>query len=228
MNKKTYNKKITIIIGKYSIFIKHFNLILKKNENIILLLNNNIYKLNYLNKIKQAKIYSINTNEIEFKILKILINNNFKKIDNLIINTTKPHKIKPIEQIEYMEWVKQIQVNINITFILIKHLIPFLKKSNTPTINFIIHKNQKNLKSFWSITESINKTLFTLMQIITDEYKNIKNIKINFFSSENTRITYNKQNYPYKKTNNLKNTTTIINTYIYILNKKIKNKIIRT
>lgn len=213
-------------------------LIFKTNDNIHKLLQKKLTtmganviiadyesKNNYDND--STSIYNINKkNNVtnEYILLKNLIQRKYKYIDSMILNNLIFPDSTPIEYFNTKKWINVINNNINNTFIIIKTFISLIKKSKNGSIIFNIHKNKKSNKAFIGCFESTNAYLISLMKTINDEYKNINNIRVNAININKIK---NKILYPFKK-KVYEQDSDIIDTYIYLINKNLKNKIIST
>ncbi len=223
MNIYKNKKKNIIMIGSLANYMKHLceNLLKKKYQ--IFFLNPNIYELE---KNKNTSIYPISSNLEELNILQHILKKKIKNIEGIIINTSEPYYAQPFEQIDSKLWINTLTTNIYLNINIIKNNILLLKKSKNPFITIILHQHTKKIKAFFGLNNCINNALIALMKTLTKEYKNISNIKINCITTENIKISYKKEIYPYKINKNFKNINNLIKTNMFLMKKKIKNKII--
>lgn len=225
MKQKISNKTKNIIIKGINInnIINTYNKTKITYDNIIIF-DKDIYFLEKYQKNSNIHIFPIDIKQNEINTIQWLIQKKIKNIDGIIIYTYEPEKITLLNQINNKKINTFLQKNINIIFLMIKSFINILEYSNNPFITIYLHKNAKNIQTFLSISECINSMITTLTKTLYQEYKNIKDIKINLLSTENINLIYKKKNYTYKKNKNLKNNHNILDTQTYILKKKIKNK----
>lgn len=227
MKYKTTNQKKNILIhGANIVNVTNLQENCIDSKYKIILLEKNIYTLEQAKKHFNTNIFPWDAAKNDITSLQYMLIKRAKKIDGIIIYTSEPNEVTITDQINEKILNENIQTNIHTLFLIIKLLIPLLKKSKDPFITIYLHKNRKNIKTFLSISECINSTLTTLTKTLNHEYQNIKNIRTNLVSTENINLAYKKHIYPYKKTHNMKHDHNIIKTNFYLLDKNIKNKIV--
>lgn len=211
----------TLIIGNKIAILQE---LYKKTKNAnFILINDNIIELE---KEKQSNknitIYPMYTdmiNDIEQKILDIIIKQKFKNIHSIIIYTPQPQSAEPLENTNIQDWITIFNKNINFTINIIKN---YIKCSNL-AITFILHREKKANNIFFTKNQYINNFFIKNMNVM---HKNNKNIIINCISTENIKLTYKNIIYPYKQNKSLKTLKNIPKAYIYTIKKNINKKIL--
>lgn len=198
------------------------------NKNIkekIILLDKNILNLEKnIKKYKKILIYptkfDIKNHEKEKLIFIEITKKYLNDINTIIIDTQEPQYARLFQNIKCEELINifknDIEKNINL-------LQNFLNYKNNTNIIILIHKEKNTKNNFLIIKSCINKFIIELMNNIN---KNNKNININCISTENIKLDYKKNIYPFKKNKSLKKISYLTKTLNFIMSKNIKNKII--
>jgi len=142
-----------------------------------------------------------------------IIKKEFGYLDGLICNAGILGKLSPIEYIDIQQWYKVIQVNLNSVFMIIKSLIPLLKKSKKP----IVICNTLDItipKAFWGAYSVSKAGLNNLIQILS-----IENKKIIFHCVDpgkiNTKL--RRTAFPIGKLYDINKTSSINNHFLYLI-----------
>lgn len=185
----------------------------------LLILEEDIYSLE---KKSNFIVFPINK---DLKSLKNFLKKDFK-VSNFIVFTDLVGLVKPFDQISFQDLYES---NKKFVFLLnyIKSFLSLFKNNDEINLFVILHKNFKNKIPFWYISDFINSSMISLMEIINFEYKNITNLRINCISTENIKNLYNKNIFPYRNIFVEKNIINLAEVCFYLSNKKINNKIIK-
>ncbi|HIH2762956.1 MAG TPA: hypothetical protein ACYCDA_01335 [Candidatus Azoamicus sp.] len=204
---------------------KLINLISKKTNESIILLNENIHDLEKtIKNNKKIIVYPIKIENENYEKEKLIffetIKKNINKIEKIIIDTKEPTSAKVFSNINNEEFSHVLKKDIEN---ILKLLKSYLQYEDKIKILILIHKEKNTKNNFLTLKYCINKFMLELMHNIN---KNYTNIKINCISTENVNLKYKKNIYPFKKNIHLKKISDLTNACIFILKKNIKNKIL--
>lgn len=181
----------------------------------LFLLKNNIYDLNKFKHLNN--LYMFEDNFKSFDIFSSLLK---KQSIEIIINTNYPYVAKKIEQLNFNELKKNLNINLIPIFYFIKNLILMKKKI---FITIFLHEFKK--KYFLLENQIYNQIYVSFINSFSSEIRLLKkDIYINFIITNNLNLDYKKSIYPYKNIA-YKDLDALENLYFYILKKKFKNKI---
>ena len=85
----------------------------------------------------------------------------------------------PIEQYDVKKWVETIHINLTAQFILVKTLLPALKKSGDASVVFTSSGVGKKGKAFWGAYSVSKFGIEGLCQILSEEFDNDNSIRFN-------------------------------------------------
>lgn len=216
--------------------MKKFNSIIVSSENEkiitslsknikekIILLNKNIFNLEKITRNNnKIIIYPIAFEEKHYEkeksIFLEIAAKYLNEIKKIIIDTKEPKYARTFQNINNKEFIAVLKNDIENVVNLLK---TFFNQKNNVKIIILIHKEKHEKNDFLAIKSCINKFLIELMNNI-----NKNNISVNCISTENIRLDYKKNIYPFKKNTNLKKISDLTKMLKFIFEKNIKNKII--
>jgi hypothetical protein len=214
-------KKINCII----VSSENEKIITELSKNIkekIILLNKNIFNLEKIKNNNKIIIYPINFEEKNYEkeksIFLEITTKHLKEINKIIIDTKEPKYAKTFQNINNEDFINALKNDLEQVVNLLKMF--FNQKSKVKVI-ILIHKEKTEKNDFLTIKSCINKFLIELMNNV-----NKNNININCVSTENIKLNYKKNIYPFKKNTNLKKISYLTKVLKFIFEKNIKNKII--
>lgn len=101
----------------------------------------------------QPAIYPMNlegASPADFADLCARLLNGCKRIDGVIYAAGRLHGLTPIEQFEPEEWLRTLQVNVNVPFLLMQTLLPALRASRqAPTLLFMLDEIDRATRAYW-------------------------------------------------------------------------------
>ncbi|WMY97750.1 MAG: YciK family oxidoreductase [Arsenophonus sp.] len=190
-----------ILIGKKINNVKKTKKIINKKFKV----NVEIYSLNFL------KLTNVQAKKLVKKIKK-----KYKYIDGLLHNAAILGEIKPIIDYPIKTWYHVIQVNLHSSFILTKNFLPLLLKAPQSSLIFTSSTVGKKGRANWGAYSVSKFGIESLMQILSDEYKNT-HLRVNCINPGKTQTKMRKKAFP--KENFLKNKTPnqIMPIYLYLM-----------
>lgn len=188
------------------------------NQERIIYVKCNIYDLECLN---DALLYLIEDNCRSFQILSVLLSK-FTCINAIIINSTYPDKAMPCDQLTYDSLKSNICRN---TVYVLEFINNILRVQNNLLITFFVHALHK--KQFLIQNQIYNSFLINLMTTIVNESGLLKKIRVNCVATNNLKMVYQKNIYPYNSFINKKDSVDLFLLYKFLITSDISNKIVK-
>jgi NAD(P)-dependent dehydrogenase (short-subunit alcohol dehydrogenase family) len=172
--------KVILITGATGGFGKAMSLAYAGAGATVILLGKTIRFLeNLYDEIEQAgyptpAIYPLNlegATEKDYFEMAENIDNEFGRLDGLIHTAVNLGAPTPFEQSDSETWFTTLQVNLNGPYMLTKHCIPLLKKSEHASLVFM---TDDKLGAYWDAYAVSKQALNGLMQILAAEYEGSK------------------------------------------------------
>jgi|TARA_B100001750_G_scaffold246703_1_gene269897 NAD(P)-dependent dehydrogenase (short-subunit alcohol dehydrogenase family) len=155
-----------------------------------------------------------------------LINNlltEFNQLDGLLLNAAILGDRSPIEQYDVNRWVETIHINLTSQFILVKTLLPALKKSANASVIFTSSGVGKSGKAFWGAYSVSKFGVEGLCQILAEEFDNDNSIKFNCINPGAVRTKMRKEAYPLENPENLASPDEVMEKYLWLMSEGSKN-----
>lgn len=134
----------------------------------------------------------------------IHIKNNYGLLDAIILNAAELGKMTNIVNYDLKTWEKVIKINLTSNFLLVKYLIGTLNMKRDPFIVFTSSSIAKKGRAFWGAYAISKAALESMYQIISDEYKEISNIRFILFNPGATQTQMRSKAYPAEDQSKLK------------------------
>ena len=147
----------------------------------------------------------------------------FNQLDGLLLNAAILGDRTPIEQYDVDKWVETIHINLTSQFILVKTLLPALKKSEDASVVFTTSGVGKIGKAFWGAYSVSKFGVEGLCQILSEEFDNDNSIRFNCINPGAVRTKMRKAAYPLEKPENLLTPEEIMEKYLWLMMKDSKN-----
>jgi len=147
----------------------------------------------------------------------------FNKLDGLLLNAAILGDRTPIEQYDIQRWVETIHINLTSQFILVKTLLPALKKSEDASVVFTTSGVGKIGKAFWGAYSVSKFGVEGLCQILSEEFDNDSSIRFNCINPGAVRTKMRKAAYPLENPENLLEPEEIMEKYLWLMTEDSKN-----
>ena len=147
----------------------------------------------------------------------------FNQLDGLLLNAAILGERTPIEQYDVQKWVETIHINLTSQFILVKTLLPALKKSQDASVVFTTSGVGKIGKAFWGAYSVSKFGVEGLCQILSEEFDNDSSIRFNCINPGAVRTKMRKAAYPLEKQENLLAPEEIMEKYLWLMMEDSKN-----
>ena len=147
----------------------------------------------------------------------------FNQLDGLLLNAGILGDRSPIEQYDVKKWVETIHINLTAQFILVKTLLPALKKSDDASVVFTSSGVGKKGKAFWGAYSVSKFGIEGLCQILSEEFDNDNSIRFNCINPGAVRTKMRKEAYPLENPEDLLAPEEIMEKYLWLMTEGSKN-----
>jgi len=147
----------------------------------------------------------------------------FNQLDGLLLNAGVLGDRSPIEQYDVQKWVETIHINLTSQFILVKTLLPALKKSDNASVIFTSSGVGKTGKAFWGAYSVSKFGVEGLCQILAEEFDNDSSIRFNCINPGAVRTKMRKEAYPLENPENLLPPEEVMEKYLWLMSEASKN-----
>jgi len=154
--------------------------------------------------------------EEHYKDLSDTVLREYGKLDGLVHNASHLGVLTPFKQIEEEMWDKVMQTNLKSAFLLTKHLIPALEKSDHASTIFTTSSVGFKGRAFWGPYSVSKFATEGMMQTIADEYESTS-LRFNAINPGATKTAMRASAYPAEDVNKLKTPEQILPVYLYLL-----------
>ena len=149
-----------------------------------------------------------------------LVENEFGKLDGLLINAGWLGQTTPISQYDTENWFKVMQINLNSPFMMTQALLPLLNKSESASIVFTLDEKES---AYWGAYGVSKAGLTSFMKILADELDSeSNNIRVNGIKPQKVRTKLHLRAYPGENPNLLMKAEEIMENYLYLMSDKSK------
>jgi NAD(P)-dependent dehydrogenase (short-subunit alcohol dehydrogenase family) len=153
---------------------------------------------------------------LHYKGLADTILGEYGRLDGLLFNASILGTLCPFTEIKESEFDQVMQVNVKSQFLMLKALMPALKKNDTASVAFTSSGVGRKGRAFWG-TYSLSKFATEgMMQVLADEHKNTA-LRFNCINPGATRTDMRAKAYPAEEANQLKTPEQIMPTYVYLM-----------
>lgn len=154
--------------------------------------------------------------EADFEGMASTIESQFKRLDGVLFNASVLGNLCPFEQIKAKEYEEVIQVNLTSQFLMVKALLPLLRKNQLASVAFTTSSVGREGRAFWG-TYSISKFATEgMMQVLASEHKN-SHLRFNCINPGATRTNMRAKAFPAEDPKSLKSADDIMPTYVYLM-----------
>ena len=147
----------------------------------------------------------------------------FNQLDGLLLNAAILGDRTPIEHYDVQKWVETIHINLTSQFILVKTLLPALKKSKDASVVFTTSGVGKIGKAFWGAYSVSKFGVEGLSQILSEEFDNDSSIRFNCINPGAVRTKMRKKAYPLENPETLLLPEEIMEKYLWLMTEDSKN-----
>lgn len=144
------------------------------------------------------------------------IEGQYKALDGILFNASVLGNLCPFEQIKETEYQEVMQVNVNSQFLIVKAMLPLLKRTQLASVAFTTSSVGRKGRAFWG-SYSISKFATEgMMQVLADEFKNSQ-LRFNCINPGATRTQMRAKAFPGEEPKSIKTADQIMSTYVYLM-----------
>jgi len=147
----------------------------------------------------------------------------FNQLDGLLLNAAILGDRSPIEQYDVQKWMETIHINLTSQFILVKTLLPALKKSGNASVVFTSSGVGKIGKAFWGAYSVSKFGVEGLCQILAEEFDNDSTIRFNCINPGAVRTKMRQTAYPLENPEDLPTPEEVMEKYLWLMSEASKN-----
>ncbi|NVJ49979.1 MAG: YciK family oxidoreductase [Gammaproteobacteria bacterium] len=144
------------------------------------------------------------------------IEQEFGRLDGLVNNASILGTLTSIEQHSYETWEQVMQVNVNSTFLLTKHLLPVLRQAPKSSIIFTSSGVGNQGRAYWGVYSVSKFATEGLAQVLADELEGT-NTRVNIVNPGATRTAMRAKAFPGENPNDLKTSDALMPLYVYLM-----------
>ena len=157
----------------------------------------------------------------EYEAMAEAIETNFGRLDGLVHNAAMLAERAPIEHHDIQKWLRAMHVNTNAPFILTRHCLPLLKKSEDASIIFSSCDVASQACAHWGpylVSKWANEGM---MRMLADELSNTK-VRVNSFNPGITNTKIRMQAFPAENRDALAKPEDVLKGYLFLLSNSSK------
>ncbi|AQA19450.1 YciK family oxidoreductase [Halioglobus japonicus] len=143
----------------------------------------------------------------------------FGHIDGLLHNASVLGERRPIESATYAAWQEVMQVNVNATFLLTRHLLPLLQAAPSASIVFTSSGVGRTGRAFWGAYAVSKFATEGLMEVLAAELDETSNIRVNCINPGATNTAMRRSAYPAEHPDTNPAPEDIMGAYLYLMGK---------
>lgn len=144
------------------------------------------------------------------------IEQEFGRLDGLVLNASILGERYAIEQYDAVLWQRVMHVNVTAAFAMTQVLLPLLHQSDDPSVIFTSSGVGRAGKAFWGAYAVSKFATEGLSQVLADEYRQ-RNLRSNCINPGPTRTGMRLAAYPAEDRDRLKRPEDILAPYIFLL-----------
>jgi len=141
----------------------------------------------------------------------------FGRLDGLVHNAGMLGDRSPVEHHDVAKWLRTMHVNTNAPFILTKHCLPLLKKSQDASIIFTSSGVVDRARAYWGGYLVSKWAIEGLCMMLADELDSEPSIRVNSVNPGRMRTTMRMQAYPAEDRSALPEPSAVTAPFLYLL-----------
>lgn len=141
----------------------------------------------------------------------------FGHLDGLLHNASVLGERRPIESATYQAWEEVMQVNVNATFLMTRHLLPMLLAAPSASIVFTSSGVGRVGKAFWGAYAVSKFATEGFMQVLSSELENTSNVRVNCINPGATNTAMRRTAYPAEQPDSNPSPEEIMGVYLYLM-----------
>lgn len=170
----------------------------------------------------QAAIFPMDlesTADSDYLNLASAIANEFGRLSGLLNNASLLGSISPLQNYPVDTWNKVMQVNVNATFAVTRHLLPLLQQEEQASIILTSSTVGREARAYWGAYGVSKFATEALMQTLHLELETTSNVRVNSVNPGATATAMRKQAFPAEDPGSLAQPQDIMPVYLYLMGK---------
>ncbi|GAB55192.1 short chain dehydrogenase [Glaciecola punicea ACAM 611] len=145
-----------------------------------------------------------------------IIEDQYKKLDGILLNASVLGNLCPFEQIKESEYDEVMQTNVKSHFLLVQSMLGLLKRTKLASVIFTTSSVGRQGRAFWGGYAISKFATEGMMQVLADEHKNSL-VRFNCINPGATRTDMRAKAYPGEDPKALKTPAQIMAAYVYLM-----------
>jgi NAD(P)-dependent dehydrogenase (short-subunit alcohol dehydrogenase family) len=168
----------------------------------------------------EPAIYPINfmgASEADYIDMCNRIDEAFGKLDGILFNAADLGDRTPLQNYALETWQKLMQVNVTAPFLMCKHLLPLLRKSDDASVLFTGSSVGYSGRAYWGAYAVSKAAAENLMQTLADEEDDTSSVRVNSINPGATRTAMRAKAYPAENPSSVKTAASLMPAYLYMM-----------
>lgn len=154
----------------------------------------------------------------DYEEMAMTIEDNFGQLDGLLHNAAILGQRTPVEQYDPETWNKVMHINATAPFLLIRAMIPLLRKSSDASVIFTSSSVGRKAKAYWGAYSISKFAVEGLSQLMADELDDERhNIRVNSLNPGATRTNMRAHAYPAENPTTNPTPEELMPSYLYLM-----------
>ena len=149
--------------------------------------------------------------------LKTGLEREYSRLDGILHNASILGPKTKIEDYPYDEWLQVFQVNVHAAFLMTKALLPLLRNSPDASVVFTSSCVGRLGRAYWGAYSLSKFATEGLTQVLADELKEAKNIRVNSLNPGATRTSMRAQAFPSEDPDTLPTPEDLMHLYLFLM-----------
>lgn len=141
----------------------------------------------------------------------------FGRLDGILFNAADLGDRTPLENYAVETWQKLLQVNVTAPFLMCKHLLPLLRKSDAASVLFTGSSVGYKGRAYWGAYAVSKAAAENLMQTLADEEGDTSRVRANSINPGATRTKMRAKAYPAENPGTVKTADALMPAYLYLM-----------
>ncbi len=139
------------------------------------------------------------------------------RLDGFLHSAGMLGMLSPIEYMDEKIWQQTLQVNLNAAFLLLKVLMPLLKRSVDAAILLTSAAQRRFSRAYWNAYVVAAAGVDTLCRVVADELDSVPGLRINALDPGDATTRLFRQAFPGRELDNVPITDSLRLAYLYLM-----------
>ncbi len=147
----------------------------------------------------------------------------FGKLDGILFNAAELGDRTPLQNYATDTWQRLMQVNVTAPFLMCKHLLPLLRKSDDASLVFTGSSVGYKGRAYWGAYAVTKAAGENLMQTLADEEDGTSTVRANSINPGATRTKMRAKAFPAENPSTVKTPGELMPAYLYLMGRDSKH-----